>query len=52
MQGLYALPSLVDKTMVTVRSTDSGPLLLDGPNDRGGVYGGDSKPYNIPQGKS
>ncbi|XP_074039419.1 serine/threonine-protein kinase/endoribonuclease Ire1 isoform X2 [Leptinotarsa decemlineata] len=29
--GLFALPSLVDQNVVTITSSDSGPLLLDGP---------------------
>lgn len=50
LQGLYALPSLVDKTLVTIRSTDSGPLLLDGPDQNGVVYEGVAEADNIPQG--
>lgn len=31
--GLYALPSLVDQNVVTITSSENGPLLLDGPNN-------------------
>lgn len=30
--GLYAIPSLVDQNVVTVTSSEWGPLLLDGPH--------------------
>ncbi|KAF7265858.1 hypothetical protein GWI33_020928 [Rhynchophorus ferrugineus] len=30
--GLYAIPSLVDQNVVTITSSDTGPLLLGGPN--------------------
>lgn len=30
--GLYALPSLVDQNMVTITSSEAGPLLLEGPD--------------------
>ncbi|XP_060523248.1 serine/threonine-protein kinase/endoribonuclease IRE1 [Cylas formicarius] len=30
--GLYAIPSLVDQNAITITASDSGPLLLSGPN--------------------
>lgn len=30
--GLYALPSLVDQNVVTISASNSGPLLLEGPD--------------------
>ncbi|KAL1497233.1 hypothetical protein ABEB36_008228 [Hypothenemus hampei] len=32
LHGLYALPSFVDQNVVTITSSDEGPLLLEGPN--------------------
>lgn len=31
MDGLYAIPSLVDQNVVTITNSLAGPLLLEGP---------------------
>lgn len=54
--GLYASPSLVDQNVVTITSSDTGPLLLGGPHtsEKTKVYREYPLPghnYHLPKGE-